>query len=641
MTAVQRRPYEVSRHRSAPRFRLPRPEGRAAAILVPAVSLAPVLMVTAAVQAVSPAAQQLPTGAARFDFAGAWLATEPGALAGHASWIAEPTYGRLQLGWMLRLLQAGQSQPVLAAAHGLMLVLAVLQVALLWWALRRWGAGGIAAAAGAAFAGVAPVAVTAHTVVSASSIAVVWLLAAVVVLLGPGGRVALTVGGALAAVAMASAPVVVVAIVPLAALFALRIRRTGQAVRLLPPVVLGFVGAAVVLVATAVLLSAETATSASRALGTLTAAQGGTTSAGLSAFAEWLRVDPLSLLMAAVAVAIVAVGPRARGAVVVTIVLAAAAVWPQGADPAGALLLVLPAAGAVVARSVEAGVAGLGHPRFVRSVIGAGWLSGVAAVTVVGLVVAVLGIAARSPGGVQPIVSVQRWIATSVPAGQRVVVGLGIWPDLQNASNGRTVGWYAAGSDPGAVPSSIAWARVDYIVSDAALTAGATGEAGTMLARSLQVARFGTGSGALSVLAVKASTPSGMTAPTTAAGRAAAKQRQADGSQLAENPRISVDGADRARLLAGEVDSRIAIVLAQFVTEHRIAASFGLASGVDSGVRTTVTISSIDGRRIPADGMKTGVLLRFLSALQDDFATRSIDATDSGVIAEFAPSTSG
>ena len=64
---------------------------------------------------------------------------------------------------------------------------------------------------------------------------------------------------------------------------------------------------------------------------------------------------------------------------------------------------------------------------------------------------------------------------------------------------------------------------------------------------------------------------------------------------------------------------------------------FGVAMGDASGVRTTVTISEIDGRAVPSDGTRTGVLLRFLSDLQGDLATESIDATNDGITASFAP----
>ena len=129
-----------------------------------------------------------------------------------------------------------------------------------------------------------------------------------------------------------------------------------------------------------------------------------------------------------------------------------------------------------------------------------------------------------------------------------------------------------------------------------------------------------------------------MPRPTTAASREAARGRAGIGRQLAENPRIEVGGRDRARLLAGDVDPRVALVLAQFVTQHRVTVSaFGTAEGDDSGVRTTFTVSEIDGRQVPSDGTKTGVLLRFLSDLTGDLATSSIDATDEGITAAFEP----
>ena len=81
--------------------RKPRPAGRAATLLPPLLSLLPAVVLLVVVQSLSPVAQRLPTGAARFDLAGAWLATEPGALPGTTSWLTAPTLGRLQLGLLL------------------------------------------------------------------------------------------------------------------------------------------------------------------------------------------------------------------------------------------------------------------------------------------------------------------------------------------------------------------------------------------------------------------------------------------------------------------------------------------------------------------------------------------------------------
>ena len=248
---AQGRRRETSRHRSASRFAIPRPVGRAAAVLTPVLSLLPAVVALVVVQSLNPAAQRVPSGAARFDLAGAWLATEPGALAGTTSWLTAPTLGRLQLGALLRVLQGGQAQSVLAAAHGGMLLLTVVQAVLLWWVLRRprcrWrrrgardrglrcradrdrrahrglrrrGGGVLAAARRRARAG--------HLA------------------LGPDRA------GVAAAVAVASAPVIAIVVVPLAVLLVLRLRREraregGSWVRPALATAAGFAAAAVLI----------------------------------------------------------------------------------------------------------------------------------------------------------------------------------------------------------------------------------------------------------------------------------------------------------------------------------------------------------------------------------------------------------
>ena len=312
--------------------------------------------------------------------------------------------------------------------------------------------------------------------------------------------------------------------------------------------------------------------------------------------------------------------------------------WPQGGDAIAPLLVLLPVVAGAVARSVDVSVGALGDPRFVRSVLGSAWLTGVGAVLVVAVIGWVVGLSGLVTGSEQPLAKVERWIDRSVPAGQTVLVSLGAWPDLVGSTR-ADVGWYAGGAGATAVASSVPWGSADYVVEDASLPPERSGAAAAVLGRSLEVASFGTGATAMSVRAVRApevdATPA---APTTAAGRAAAALRRSLGAEVAQNPRIEVDGQDRARLLAGDVDTRIVLVLAQFVTAHRIAIrGFGVAEGDASGLRTIVTISEIDGRQVPSDGTKTGVLLRFLSDLRGDFTTESIDATDDGISAAFAP----
>jgi hypothetical protein len=633
---AQGRRREHSRHRSTSRYAVPQPVGRAAAILTPVVSLLPAIVLAVVVQALSPVAQRLPEGSARFDLAGAWLASESGALAGTTSWLTAPTLGRVQLGLLIRALQGGQGQSVLAAAHGAMLLLTVVQIGLLWWALRRRGSGGVAAGLAVSVFAIAPIAIDTHAAVSATAVAVGWALLAAALALGSPARIALVAAGSAGVVAVACSPVLGIAMVPLAVLVAVRLRRRAVALAA------GAGGAVLVLLVVMAVLAALPRTPATAALDRLVAAQGIEPSVGAAALGHWLQVDPLLLVVALGAGVLAAVGARdVRGTGLVAL-LAIASVWPLGTDATGPLLMLLPAVAATVARSVDVGVAALGHPLFVRSVLGSGWLMAVGAVLVVAVVGWLGGLGGLVRGPDQPIAQAERWVRSSVPAGQTVLVGLGAWPDLA-ASSRATVGWYASRPGATAVPGSIPWSRADYVVADDSLPADRTGPADAVLDRSLEVAVFGSGAAALSVRAVEPAQQSGTPQPPeTAEDRAAAQERQDAGRQLAENPRIEVSGRDRALLLAGDVDTRIALVLAQFVTQHRVTVTgLGVADGDTSGIRTTVTISRIDGSPVPSDGTKTGVLLRFLSDLSGDLATRSIDATNDGITASFEPRPSG
>ena len=160
-----------------------------------------------------------------------------------------------------------------------------------------------------------------------------------------------------------------------------------------------------------------------------------------------------------------------------------------------------------------------------------------------------------------------------------------------------------------------------------------------MLRRSLEIATFGSGA-ARDVGARGAGAGHDDRPPADdRRGQGRGAPAESAGTQLAENPRIEVDGQDRARLLAGDVDTRIALVLAQFVTAHRVTVTRLRPRGRR---RLRRPDDRDDQRRstaaaVPSDGTKTGVLLRFLSDLRGDLATQSIDATDSGITAGSDP----
>ncbi len=648
---VRGRRRESSRHRTSRTVGLP---GWFAWLLrsgTPLVSLLPAVVAVVLVQSLSPAAQRLPAGGARFALAGAWATTAPGGVVGYRHWFTTPVIGWLQLGALDRALLGGTAQSVLAAAHGVMLLLTLAGVVLLWFVLRRAGASGLAAGAASATFGVVPIAVAVHTVVGPAAVALVWLLVSALLVLGRRGPVAAVAIGASAGGAVLSDPLALAVLPALAWVLvapAVRGPRTLRAVGGAPrsaarPAIgagLGFAVVILVAAVVAVALAAPEPGAAARtadAIGAAAAAQTSFPVAGAASLVAWLRTDPLSLLIGVVAVILAA---RSRSFVPVAAVaalVALVAVWPDGADVAGPVVLLLPLLTFATALVIDRAVVALGRPRFLVSAIGSGWLMAVVALLVVASVVWIDSLGSLQTGAHQPLGRAERWIDTGVQPGQVVLVDLGLWPDVAHGAR-ATVGWYAAAEGRPA-PSSRPWSSADYLVTTGDGLSASTGAAEQTLARSLEVARFGSGSAAVEIRAVRSTALSAPSpAQSTPAERRAAAARRQTGAELATNPRLTVGGADRALLQGGDVDSRVSIVLGQLLAVHRITVGgFPAVRGDSGGVRRQVLISAIDGHPVPNDPDATGTILRYLSALRGQYSTSAIDATDAGVLATFAP----
>lgn len=642
---------ESSRHRTSRWAGLPPWVAWTLRSGIPLVSLLPALVAVVLVQSLSPAVQQLPAGEAGFALAGAWAASAPGGVIGYHHWFTTPVIGWLQLGALDRALLGGTAQTVLAAAHGAMLLVTVASVALLWFVLRRAGASGLAAGAASAAFGIAPIAVSRHAVVSPANVAVVWLLVAALLVLGRRGPVASVAIGATTGAAVLTSPLALVAVPVLAWAFAVPFDRRERILRAvgappirrspLPPLGAA-VGLAVALLGgllVALVLAAPAPGSAGRTTDAIGAAAASSAlpSAGAASAVLWLRTDPLSLLIGLVAVILAARSPRFQLVAVLAGLLVVASFWPAGRDAVSPIVLLLPAFALATALVIDRAVVALGEPRFLTSVIGSGWLMAVVALLVVAAVVWFVSLPSLQPGSRQPLARAEGWVRQSVPAGQVVLVDLAAWPDLSRGTR-ASVGWYAA-ADGAPAPSSTSWTRADYLVTAGTGLADSTGAARAVLARSLPVARFGSGTESVDVRAVRRpSAPDQPIHAPTAAERRAAVVRVQTGSQLAENPRLTADGPDRALLTAGDVDTRVSIVLAQLLALHRVTVrAFPTVSGEDGLLRRQMLISAIDGHPVPRDGDATGTLLRYLSQLRGAYATSTIDATDAGVLATFAP----
>ena len=658
----------ASRHRSSWSGPLPSWQSWLLRRGLPLVSLAPALLATLLVQGSAPA--RLPSGAARFAFAGADLAVRPGALDGYGSPFTTPVVAWLGYGWLERALLGGTAQPVAAAVRGVLVLLALATIALLWLLARRLGASGLAAGAAAGVLGVAPIAVAVHAVPTAADLAAPALLGAGLLLTVRRHALLLAAtAGVLAGAAILVEPAAIAALPALAVPVAVGARYGGVRRRLVPAGIALLAVAGIGVLDLLVLAARPTGGAPARALDALGAAAAAARpvpSAGGASGSLWLATDPLALLVAAVAIVVAATLPGGRMLAATAALLLAVSVWPLGAEPLAVPALVLPIVALAIALVVDRGVVALGSPTFLVSLIGAGWLMGVAALLVVALVVCVAGLLPAARDGQPPTAQAAAWVRSNVPRDQVVLVDVASWADTARGAQAE-VAWYAPPRSPGAVPSSVPWGTADYVLAEPGLRGSATGAAAAVLRSSVVIRTFGTGDGAVQVRArsgaggggAPSTSPSPTPSPTSSSSAGpsksgsaspsaspsadaaqalrAAEARQSTGTQLARNPRIVLRAADRDLLRRGVVDSRITLALGQLASMHTVTVTgFPAGEGDKAGVRRRMLIGAIDGVRVPGDATQTGVLLRYLSALQPPYAPQGLDARDEGVLASFS-----
>jgi hypothetical protein len=130
------------------------------------------------------------------------------------------------------------------------------------------------------------------------------------------------------------------------------------------------------------------------------------------------------------------------------------------------------------------------------------------------------------------------------------------------------------------VPVGAGAAGVDVVVASAASASGAAGAAGAAGAgqQSVLLASFGSGA---SLVEVRTAPPGGSAAYQRALTADLAARRSA-GAQLLHSQRIGVAGPAAAQLQAGQVDSRLLIMLAMLASQHpwRVVAFGGASPGV-------------------------------------------------------------
>ena len=263
---------------------------------------------------------------------------------------------------------------------------------------------------------------------------------------------------------------------------------------------------------------------------------------------------------------------------------------------------------------------------------------GMVALLVVGVVVWVGALPALQPGARQPLARAEGWVRRSVPPGQVVLVDLATWPDLvdRDPSPGRLV--RRRGQGTGAELGAVVERRLPRHDRRRArrIDGRRPGRPRPVAAR--RPVRHGRGRGG------GAGRPQRLGArrrprhrPRRRSG--APPRRAGAPAPSSRRTRASPSTAPTARCCrAGRstAASPSSSASCSPCTPSPIG-GFPALAGDPGTVRRQVVISAIDGHPVPADADATGTVLRYLSEQRGDYATSTIDATDAGVLATFAP----
>jgi hypothetical protein len=186
------------------------------------------------------------------------------------------------------------------------------------------------------------------------------------------------------------------------------------------------------------------------------------------------------------------------------------------------------------------------------------------------------------------------WIAGQVSSNATIACDPGVCTALGARGVAATRLVPLSAGVPGASDTSVA-AAADVIVASGPARAALGREAPGLLAS------FGAGD---TTIDVRAAAPGGAAAY-QAAVKADQAARQSGGAQLLHSKRIQVGVPGTGQLQAGQVDSRLLIMLAMLASEHpwRVVAFGGASPGVPAAEAPLrqVTIADMDGRGGPGD----------------------------------------
>ncbi len=554
-----------------------------------------------------------------------------------------PSLAPVHLGaWMWATGALGRTSSAITTGREAMLAACLVSIPLVWVLARRSGLARWAAAGATIVFAASPLAVALHRPVHGAGLAVPWTLGALVLASARWPRTRTVVAsGVCLAVAVLTEPGVVVAA---PAVGWLLWRSSPSARRRRRRLLAGAVAFGVTWLAVTALLTSGTepaaplgaldrirlvAGRATSAAGTLAYGLDGRSVAGLVGLD---RIGAGACLL--VAVVVPAVVPRLRpigGAFWAFAALTVASGEPSwtvvvAMVPLGAVLL---AAGAqlVWAWHLEARLEPRRRPHTASPAV-----SRLDAAVPATFVAAAVALALAIPDWISthrilaaadaatPLASASEWVADNLNGGDRVIVDDAMWVDLvENGLAPSSIAGY------GAVGAGPDWRSYGYIVATPALRdTGVSPGLARAVDSSLEIASVGEGEDRVDVRRIDAT--SGPADPN--ADRAAPDDtRVTTGRALAANPSIAAPPAARAQLRAGEVDERLATVLATLAGAHHLQiGAFVRLPGEDvAGTPArTVELTRIDGRPIAAGDPAVVEVVAFLGNQLPEFRPHQV-----------------
>lgn len=573
-----------------------------------------------------------------------------------------PPLAWFQLSMWTELTGAFDRAPTaVAAGRELMVVVAVVATALVYWLARRvplprWGA----AVAAACFA-LSPLAVEAHRTVSPENLATPWLLVALGLLLGHQRSWGAVVSSALCLAVAVLSSWMAVLLLP-ALVWVLRRTSPEPARRRATLVWTGvFVAAGLVPAVVLHLLPGPAG------------AWLDPTVAGLRTFGDVLALDPVLPVLALLVLPLALLQRRLRPFVVavavpVAVLLPIALVTRAPALTTALVVLLAPMVSllvAGVARGVWRHRPSRLFGRDVRRVGAVGLLAAAAVVLAVAVpswALSLRGIATDTAG--RPLAEATAWVGANVPRSDRVLTDPAAWVELvgQGRTRSDVVG-YRAASDPAELGD--AWLVSTPSVRAAAASSDALADA---LARSTLVVAFGDGDPRVEVRRTAPagsgtpapSTPAPSTTPTptsptptpetTSAPRESAAPTAptqpavpiepspwatAAVLQLLSNPAIEFGPQARLAMRSARVDDRLLSLLAALAARHELTVAElprTDAEAREGELYRSALVTEVDGDPVEEGSVALGALRDFLEAQAGDFRSETSLVPASGSV---------